>query len=492
MGKKILNTFLFLIVLAAAIGMTLYVGQGAKSVLIYNFAFLAVMVAAYLIGLFGGMFRMNRLSMSISDAANELENIFKVPGRIDSAQVSSLNGIFNHAYLDGRMQTFTDSVAKSSEGICDIEDYLNEDELDTHIHKRLLEMAPDLFTSLGILGTFVGLVWGLKNFEPTNYEAMTSSVSSLVDGIKVAFLTSIYGIGFSIVYTYGMKGEYSGLSGSLQRFLDIFHARVMPSVEAESMNLMLSSQKNQAEAMGQLANELSTQMAEKFEKVLNPTFEKMSGTLDNLSSSMTLYQEEMVKGILDVFLKEMNASFQTQFADFGAALTELKEAQTNTANYTNKLYKTMSRQFAESFMQHEQAMTKLMQESQSAQKEFMEAASRIVMENQEIQNKQQEDYQHIADYLKEAEKSSAKFWVACNQTMQNYVETASKCMQGIRAVSKEGNVDILYSDGQEDSLKELKELLEEQGRQQKELLEELNENIRSLSKNQKTRFSLFK
>ena len=59
--------------------------------------------------------------------------------------------------------------------------------------------STDSFTSIGILGTFVGLVWGLKDFQPSDYEAMTSSVSSLVDGIKVAFLTSIYGIAFSIV-----------------------------------------------------------------------------------------------------------------------------------------------------------------------------------------------------------------------------------------------------------------------------------------------------
>ncbi len=26
-------------------------------------------------------------------------------------------------------------------------------------------MVPDIFTSLGILGTFVGLVWGLKNLN---------------------------------------------------------------------------------------------------------------------------------------------------------------------------------------------------------------------------------------------------------------------------------------------------------------------------------------
>ena len=34
-------------------------------------------------------------------------------------------------------------------------------------------MAPDIFTSLGILGTFIGLVWGLKNFQPTDYEAVS-------------------------------------------------------------------------------------------------------------------------------------------------------------------------------------------------------------------------------------------------------------------------------------------------------------------------------
>ena len=35
MGKKIANTLLFLAVLAAAVGMTLYVGQGVVSVLVY-------------------------------------------------------------------------------------------------------------------------------------------------------------------------------------------------------------------------------------------------------------------------------------------------------------------------------------------------------------------------------------------------------------------------------------------------------------------------
>ena len=60
---------------------------------------------------------------------------------------------------------------------------------------------------------------------------------------------------------------------------------------------------------------------------------------------------------------------------------------------------------------------------------------------------QQQDYQRVADYLKEAEKTSAKFWVACNQTMQRYVETASQGMEKVSAASQTGT-DVLNANRQ--------------------------------------------
>ncbi len=101
---------------------------------------------------------------------------------------------------------------KTREGIGDVEDYINEDEIDLHVHKKILEMAPDIFTSLGILGTFIGLVWGLKSFEPSSYETMTTSIV-ICPGrwYEVAFLNSIYGIAFALIYSSGMKSVYSGM-----------------------------------------------------------------------------------------------------------------------------------------------------------------------------------------------------------------------------------------------------------------------------------------
>ncbi len=543
MRKKALNVILFLAVVIAAVGMTLYVGRGAASILVYNFCFLGIMVIAYAVGMFGGMFRMNDLSRAFRDAADELKDIFQSPGKIDTGKLSSLNGIFHHRYLDDKMQAFTDTISQSQEGIGDIEEYLNEEDVDEHIHKRLLEMVPDIFTSLGILGTFVGLVWGLKNFEPSNYEAMTTSVASLVDGIKVAFLTSIYGIAMSIVYSCGMKSEYSSLTSNLQRFLDRFHTYVMPTAESESMNILVASQKNQTAAMEQMAEKFSVQMADSFEKVITPTFQKMNDSLDVLVNSVTKCQEDAIKEILDTFLKEMNLSFKTQFEDFGRALTQLKDAQTDNTNYTTNLYQSMSRQLSEAYAEHEHMMRSMLEDTSAAQKDYLDMAGRILKDNQAIQKEQQADYQHLADYLKEAESSSAKFWVACNQTMQKYVEAAAQGMDKITASGKRNaelaqanqqvvaefdarlqefmnyqklsyktmdQVRRLLADisaagssknvtltagqmTQKQSFDKLEELLEQQGDQQQALLEELNRNLRELTKGaQKGKFGIFR
>ena len=55
MGKKFMNTVLFLLVAVAAATLTAYVGKGSGNVLFYNFAFLGIMVIIYAVGLFAGL-----------------------------------------------------------------------------------------------------------------------------------------------------------------------------------------------------------------------------------------------------------------------------------------------------------------------------------------------------------------------------------------------------------------------------------------------------
>ncbi len=550
MSKKILNLLAFLAVLAGCIAMTVFTGKGSVSTMIYNFVFLAIMTVLYLAGMLGGMFRVEGIGQALHRGKEELTGIFKTPGKVKNESLVYLKGIFDHKYLDGRLDDFVDGMNQAKEGIGEIEDYINEDDIDLHVHKRILEMIPDIFTSLGILGTFIGLVWGLKNFEPSSYETMTNSVSSLVAGIKVAFLTSIYGIAFAIIYTSGMKSVFSDMNERLQAFLEKFHIYVLPTAENESRNLMVASQKLQVKAMKQMAEQLSAEMAQSFEKAINPTFQKMNESLDVLTESVTSCQQDVMQEILRSFLREMNGSFKLQFKDFNDALAQLKKAQKENTDYTTSLYHTMSDQLNSSYEKQSETMKDMVNELGNAQGRYISTASRIAQENQEIQKMQQQDYQRVADYLKEAEKTSAKFWVACNQTMQRYVETASQGMEKVSAASQTGtdvlnanrqvmeelekrladfascqdktlqtmeevrrlltdisvtkeNGNISLTGGQQNlnasrmadrqSMDRLYALMKEQGEKQEALLEEMNRNLGELSKTpQKGKFGLFR
>ena len=70
---------------------------------------------------------------------------------------------------------------KSSDGMdCDVEDYIFESELLESCNYNVCTQVSGILTALGILGTFLGLVLGLRSFDFSNADQMTSSVEALV------------------------------------------------------------------------------------------------------------------------------------------------------------------------------------------------------------------------------------------------------------------------------------------------------------------------
>lgn len=436
MGKKAFDKVLFVLVIAACIAFTWFVSGGAINTMIFNFIFLGIMIVICLVGMIVGFGGMSRLEHSFDGAAEEIDRTFGGLDALSGEETALPEELFEHEKLDVKYGEFLSFVKKSQSGLADIEDYINADEVDGIIGKRMLELIPDVLTSLGILGTFIGLVVGLKNFEPSNYEAMTNSVSSLVDGIKVAFLTSIYGLSLSLVFGYGTKSAYSDLMDSLKRFMDKFHGMVIPSAEAETRNIMVNYQEEQTAAITRMTEQFSEHLANSFEKVITPSFRKMNQSMDILTETMAKGQEEMMSGLLDDFLQKMNSSFRLQFDNFNQALEEMTEAQKNMTEKTQELYDKMARELHASFDREDANMKGLVREMGAMQKEYMTSAQQTIDNNQKYGEVLDNNYRQVIAYLQDAEQSSAKFWVACNQAMQKYVSAASVSVEGFAAASQ--------------------------------------------------------
>ena len=437
MGRKVTDKILFVLVVGISIGFTWFVSGGVSGTMIYNFIFLGIMILIYLFGMFSGFGKMNRFEQAFQKATDEIEHTFETLDVATGEEDGTLpEELFGMPQLDHRYQEFRTFVKKSQSGLADIEDYINEEIVDSLISKKMLDIIPDILTSLGILGTFIGLVVGLKDFEPSNYEAMTSSVSSLVDGIKVAFLTSIYGLSLSLVFSYALKSAYASLTDSMSEFMDYFHNLVIPSAEAETRNIMVNYQEEQTKAIQKMTDQFSEHLANSFEKVITPSFRKMNQSMDILTETMAKGQEEMMKGLLSDFLSNMRENFQLQFDDFNQALESMTQAQKEMTEATKELYKATETDLHNAFSEERDQMQSLVREMGAMQKEYLTSAQQTIDNNQKYGEVLDHNYRQIMTYLQDAEQSSAKFWVACNQAMQKYVSAASVSVEGFAAASQ--------------------------------------------------------
>ena len=98
------------------------------------------------------------------------------------------------------------------------ENYFNEyNVLFSGMNFRLVNNVPSLLIGIGILGTFVGLTYGISdsNFETT--EAIKLSITKLLAGMGTAFITSIWGMALSLIFTIILKFSYPKTSYKIQQ-----------------------------------------------------------------------------------------------------------------------------------------------------------------------------------------------------------------------------------------------------------------------------------
>ena len=73
----------------------------------------------------------------------------------------------------------------------------------THrLNMRMLDTASGTLVGLGLLGTFLGLTLGIKGFDSSTTEDIKKSIETLMSGMGTAFMTSLVGMGLSLVYTF--------------------------------------------------------------------------------------------------------------------------------------------------------------------------------------------------------------------------------------------------------------------------------------------------
>ncbi len=222
---------------------------------------------------------------------------------------------------------------------CDIEDYIGLDLIDSVIHRESLNQVAGAMTGLGILGTFLGLTLGLQSFNTGTTAEITNSIEPLMEGIKVAFHTSIYGMVFSLVFNYVYKRRLDEAETAVRDFLSTYKKFVMPDTAAEGVNKLIELTEKQTKAIIQLeniANIRSRDQMEELGRIVDRFMEEMDrslgGTFTKLSD--TIDRTLLIQGENEKKVKEILADNTETAGELKDIASSVKELQASLKSYT--------------------------------------------------------------------------------------------------------------------------------------------------------------
>ena len=181
--------------------------------------------------------------------------------------------------------------------------------------------------SVGILGTFTGIFWGLLNFNSGDLASIQTSIPNLLSGLRTAFITSIVGMLAALALTFAQKKffdtSYSEDSADILRSIEIKLSRLEDIQNIYDVNLDLLKE----------INSIKDDIYDVNKQVLETVGENFERTNQALEGAMNKFSEDSTKEIvnaLDTIISKFNMNMVDQF---GQNFKQLNEAVGKMVNW---------------------------------------------------------------------------------------------------------------------------------------------------------------
>ncbi len=292
---------------------------------IANWLVYAAIAGVTLIGLFRCLLPLWSTTHAMRSAIRRLEEHAGVDERQPIWQESSFMG----KRLRGSWLRFLQNAEQlDRRGLpCNVEDYINDDTV-THGpgNAQLAELIPTLLTSLGILGTFMGMVQGLSGLDISNTGNMMNGIRQLLEGMGYAFGTSVAGVSCSLVFNMLNRIAQGSSYRSVDEFVESFTQLAMQRPLDNDVQLICQNQ-DRNQLLGEVTENVSGRMASSIELAVGRALTPVAVSMDRFLVNATQAQIDGIGRITDTFVQRMNAAMNESYLQLGRTLSEVNRQE---------------------------------------------------------------------------------------------------------------------------------------------------------------------
>ena len=190
---------------------------------------------------------------------------------------------------------------------------------------RLSTAAPSLLTTIGVLGTFVGILIGLMNFDVAD---ISQSVPRLLDGMKTAFVTSVLGMSGGILVKLISElvgkadntSEPKGVEDVLQALTELkqeemlSRKELLQSLERVRQGLTGDAESSLVTQIQRLRSDVTDEIKINRKSSLE-TLHKLSEEIQKISATLLENTSKAITEALERSIRDFNEKISEQFGE---------------------------------------------------------------------------------------------------------------------------------------------------------------------------------
>ena len=278
-----------------------------------------------------------------------------------------------------------------------VEDYINDDTV-THGpgNATLAELIPSLLTSLGILGTFMGLSRGLSSLNFADSAKLVEGIPVLLEGMRFAFGTSVAGISCSIVFNMLNRISQGSSYRAIDDFVTSFTQLAMSRPLDNDVQMIILNQDRNYMLQG-INDTLVDRLADNVGRSITRAMTPVSDSMDRFIIGATRNQIDGVNHIVARFLDEMDRSLGNQFSAMATAMDAVTQNQILAARQTGETVSTaqgivdnarslqeMTNHILDKFDAYMSGINQVRERDENYEKRTAELLNRMQQENKDL------------------------------------------------------------------------------------------------------------
>ena len=325
-----------------------------------------------------------------------------------------------------------------------VEDYINDDTV-THGpgNATLAELIPSLLTSLGILGTFMGLSRGLSSLNFADSTELVEGIPVLLEGMRFAFGTSVAGISCSIVFNMLNRLSQGSSYRAIDDFVTSFTQLAMSRPLDNDVQLIIQNQDRNYMLQG-INDTLVDRLADNVGRSITRAMTPVSDSMDRFIIGATRNQIDGVNRIVARFLDEMDRSLGNQFSAMAAAMDAVTQNQIAAARQTGetvsaaqgivdnaRALQEMSSHILDKFDVYMNGINQVRERDENYEKRVADLLNRMQQENRDLAGLIENLGAKIGMLTADSGEASLKEISGILSSMENNIGTISSTLSAI-------------------------------------------------------------